>query len=861
MGKYSFSLTIAFAMFTGFSAPRPAHAWDAGPVCAFPASIPDDIAEPAETLMCDPTGLQGPQLADTPATPETAREALTEARRLAAAGRSADAVLRLSAVVEAEPELSDRIALEEAGYRMAAGPDAQACQAWERARQSPQRTVAARGRIGYVGCLLATGDRDGIEEFEALRRTYPELPQVANLELLLASAHVNWGDEIQGGQIYRRIDLMYPGSAAATLARARLTALRASGLELREHTPTQRVDRAERLVRSGPLDMAREAITELRSESLPGPLAQRVARFAARMARHEGRWDDATSLLREARGLPGLEAEEREAVSQRLTDMVRASEARDAAEVTRRIRGLTRGRRIESLPTARIFAILRVAARGGEAEVVTRAATTIAERERMPPGLRLDAALLAAGIADDEVVARLLEAPARHPSFRVAANYHRARALERLGRSDEAQTAYEQVIEDDSEVLPYYAMWSRQRLLAMRGAETPTPVVAPAPPSSGPIACEPYGPFTLASEASGKTGRRPAREGLSALLPAPSRNPYEENAPEEEAGAAPIGEVAPVSDEPGDEAAVAGVTVEPIELSDAELIGLLRPLAAEHGEAFPWLPRALGLVRLGERAAASDEVYETYLAWRDASGQGSARADLEGVLRGRAPPRHRVSGATWRARRTFPAAARQTLATVAAALGDNGVAIQLTGSFELTGPRPRAYRALVETAAARHGVQPELLWAVMRVESIYNPRIISYAGAIGLMQIMPRTGRLIAHGQGRTDFTVDQLLDPATNIDMAAWYLASLIERFDGRLPLAIASYNGGPHNVRRWMRDHSPDMPLDAFLERIPFTQTHRYVRRVMTHFEAYLAQSGAVIEPIDTRLPAQAGPDAVAF
>lgn len=148
----------------------------------------------------------------------------------------------------------------------------------------------------------------------------------------------------------------------------------------------------------------------------------------------------------------------------------------------------------------------------------------------------------------------------------------------------------------------------------------------------------------------------------------------------------------------------------------------------------------------------------------------------------------------------------------------------------------------------------------MRVESVYNPRIISYAGAIGLMQIMPRTGRLIAHRLGRDDFTVDQLLIPEVNIEFAAWYLSSLIRRWDGRLPLALASYNGGPHNVRRWMRDHADEMPLDAFLERIPFSQTHRYVRRVLTHYEAYRAQRGLAPAPLHLELP-PARPDPTAF
>jgi soluble lytic murein transglycosylase len=128
------------------------------------------------------------------------------------------------------------------------------------------------------------------------------------------------------------------------------------------------------------------------------------------------------------------------------------------------------------------------------------------------------------------------------------------------------------------------------------------------------------------------------------------------------------------------------------------------------------------------------------------------------------------------------------------------------------------------------------------------------------MQIMPTTGRRIALELGHPAYSVSDLLDPKTNVEMAAWYLKSLIDRFDGRLPLAIASYNGGPHNVRLWMRANHPNMPLDAFLERIPFTQTHRYVRRVLTHYAAYRAQQQLPMTRLSVELP-RARPDLLAF
>jgi soluble lytic murein transglycosylase len=231
---------------------------------------------------------------------------------------------------------------------------------------------------------------------------------------------------------------------------------------------------------------------------------------------------------------------------------------------------------------------------------------------------------------------------------------------------------------------------------------------------------------------------------------------------------------------------------------------------------------------------------------------------LLALLTGSAPPRRTAPFATRKARRALDTRTRSTLSAAAKLLGDPGIGLRL-GAFR-PDSRPRAYAQLVEDAARRQGIDPNLLFAVMRVESIYNRRIISTAGAIGLMQIMPGTGRRIALRMGVDDFQVADLLDPERNVEFSAWYLASLLKRFDGSLPLAIASYNGGPHNVRLWMRESGPEVPLDAFLERIPFSQTHRYVRRVLTHYAAYRAQQELPMTMLSLRLP-EARTDEMAF
>jgi soluble lytic murein transglycosylase len=291
----------------------------------------------------------------------------------------------------------------------------------------------------------------------------------------------------------------------------------------------------------------------------------------------------------------------------------------------------------------------------------------------------------------------------------------------------------------------------------------------------------------------------------------------------------------------------------------AMLAERIAPLLEKHEAAYPWLARAHDALVLGWRDVAADELFETLMAWRDAIGRKVPRAGLESVARAGDRDRHGADWRTKRARLALDLDARRALADVAEILGEQGTAV----GFDVgrLSDRPQPYPAYVAEAARRHAIDPALLFAVMRVESVLQPRIVSYAGAVGLLQIMPRTGRMIARARGIDGFHPSDLLDPALNLDFAAWYLASLLDRFDGHLPLAIASYNGGPHHVRRWMAEHGSSMPLDAFLERIPFTQTHRYVRRVLSNYVAYRELEGRPMEPLSMVLPSIEAPDPVGF
>lgn len=113
---------------------------------------------------------------------------------------------------------------------------------------------------------------------------------------------------------------------------------------------------------------------------------------------------------------------------------------------------------------------------------------------------------------------------------------------------------------------------------------------------------------------------------------------------------------------------------------------------------------------------------------------------------------------------------------------------------------------MIRAASSRHGVDSLLLAAVIQVESSFDPRAVSHRGAVGLMQVLPATAGLSA----------DDLADPAANIDRGAFYLHRLLERFGGDLELALAAYNAGPTNVRRY-----GGVP--------PFSETQAYVEKVL--------------------------------
>lgn len=147
---------------------------------------------------------------------------------------------------------------------------------------------------------------------------------------------------------------------------------------------------------------------------------------------------------------------------------------------------------------------------------------------------------------------------------------------------------------------------------------------------------------------------------------------------------------------------------------------------------------------------------------------------------------------------------------------------------------PSAFSGHVVAATQGDGdVDPELVYSIMREESGYRPKVVSPVGARGLLQIMRETGTLLAGRAGRDDFEVDDLFDPAMNIELGSFYLAELSRRFPRRISASIASYNAGPKVVADWVEGDS--RPDDEWVESIPYSQTRSYVKRVMRSLQAY--------------------------
>ena len=149
---------------------------------------------------------------------------------------------------------------------------------------------------------------------------------------------------------------------------------------------------------------------------------------------------------------------------------------------------------------------------------------------------------------------------------------------------------------------------------------------------------------------------------------------------------------------------------------------------------------------------------------------------------------------------------------------------------------PRAYWDLFAHACALRSLDPWLVLALARQESLFNPRATSFADARGLMQLMPTTADRVARQVG--DESSPDLFDPQTNVQLGTAYLKNLLDLFSGDEFKAVAAYNGGEHAVQDWTRKFPGDD--DEWVENIGFHETRDYVKKVIGGRREYLLLYG---------------------
>ena len=132
---------------------------------------------------------------------------------------------------------------------------------------------------------------------------------------------------------------------------------------------------------------------------------------------------------------------------------------------------------------------------------------------------------------------------------------------------------------------------------------------------------------------------------------------------------------------------------------------------------------------------------------------------------------------------------------------------------------PLEYDHVVRAYATERDLDPALVAAMIYAESRFDPNVSSAAGAIGLMQILPETGRFIARSTGGEGFVVADLRDPDLNVRYGTWLVAHLLERYDGDLESALAAYHAGPGNVDLWRAEGGG----------VAFPETRTYVDEVL--------------------------------
>ncbi len=144
------------------------------------------------------------------------------------------------------------------------------------------------------------------------------------------------------------------------------------------------------------------------------------------------------------------------------------------------------------------------------------------------------------------------------------------------------------------------------------------------------------------------------------------------------------------------------------------------------------------------------------------------------------------------------------------------------------------YQQDIITYSEKNKVDPFLIAAIIKNESGFKHQAVSKVGAVGLMQIMPETGRWIAEQMGLDKYQDSDLYTTRTNIRMGCWYVGELDEEFKHNLPLELMAYNAGRGQTKEWMEKNGWDYGFQD-VNAIPYNESRQYVKRVMADRDKY--------------------------
>jgi soluble lytic murein transglycosylase len=163
---------------------------------------------------------------------------------------------------------------------------------------------------------------------------------------------------------------------------------------------------------------------------------------------------------------------------------------------------------------------------------------------------------------------------------------------------------------------------------------------------------------------------------------------------------------------------------------------------------------------------------------------------------------------------------------------------------------PKGFKEFVGPYSKKYGVDELLVYSIIREESRFQKDVVSPADAVGLMQLIPPTARTVARQIGINGFSTAMLTIPRINIEMGIFYFKQVLDKFNGDVELALASYNAGPHRAADW-KTRFYGLEKDEFIEEVPFRETRNYIRRILRSYGAYKAIYGGTAQaaPVESQ------------